>query len=160
VSDFSASWELSRSRFVDTISGLNQVQLNWRIHSDCLSIGQMALHVAGVEVSFSCQLTDSELDAAGMQLKAAATDGVVNDNPFPYSEDVITPELVKEKMEFAKQMLGPRITHPTPQLLSKEIVSALGPIITGHGALSRLAFHSAYHQGQAYLMITAPGFPQ
>jgi hypothetical protein len=120
----------------------------------------MALHVAGVEVSFSSQLTDSELDADASLLKSAATDGVVNSNPFPYSPEQLTPEFVKERMEFSKQLVAPRITYPTQQLLSKEITSALGPIITGHGALSRLSFHSAYHQGQAYLICSTPGFPE
>jgi hypothetical protein len=48
---------------------------------------------------------------------------------------------------------------PSPEFLQREIKSALGPMITGHGALARLAFHPGYHHGQAYLMLTSPDFP-
>jgi hypothetical protein len=33
-------------------------------------------------------------------------------------------------------------------------------MIDGTGALARLAFHPAYHQGQVYLMKQAPAFPK
>jgi len=119
----------------------------------------MALHVAGVEVSFASQLSGAALDTAGMRLKGAATDGVVNEKRFPFSDQEITPEVVKANLDFAKGMLEPLITPATADVREKTIVSALGPVITGEGAFARLAFHSAYHQGQAYLMREAPGFP-
>jgi len=159
VSDFSSAWTLSRSRLLETISDLNQTQLNWRIHPKCLSIGQMALHVAGVEVSFASQLSGAALDSTGARLKSAATDGVVNEKAFPFSDGEITPETVSANLNFAKRMLEPLITGAPPEIREKSIVSALGPVITGEGAFARLAFHSAYHQGQAYLIREAPGFP-
>jgi len=159
MSDFAASWELSRQRFVTEIAGLNQAQLNWKLHPGALSIGQMAIHTAGVEVSFSSQLISSGLTPLQARIKASATEGVVNDLPFPFSDEEITESSVAEILSLAKEMVEPIIKAPTEDALSREIKSALGPVITGYGALARLGFHAAYHQGQAYLLKTSPGFP-
>lgn len=144
---------------MDTISDLNDTQMNWRLHDKALSIGQMAVHVAGVEVSFASQLLGAELDEELAKLRRSATAGVVNDLPFPYANSELTTERVLELLEAGRSFLEPVITNPSADLLDKEIVSALGPIITGRGAFTRLAFHPAYHQGQAYLIRMAPGFP-
>lgn len=159
MSDFALAWSLSRSRFIDTIKDLNAAQLNYRLHPQALTIGEMALHVAGVEVSFASQLLGLELDEEGKRLKAAATDGSVNDKPFPFSMDEITPDNVMAKLDYARSLVEPMISNPSDGVLQKEIVSALGPVITGQGAMARFAFHAGYHQGQAYLIRTAPEFP-
>lgn len=159
MSQFAISWKLSRGRFVDAIKDLNQEQLNWRLHPGTLTLGEAALHVAGVEVSFVSQLNDSPVDGLAARLKTAATEGVVNDNPFPFTSDEITPELVARSLDLAEQMARPLLENPSQAVLEKEIVSALGPVITGEGALARFAFHPGYHQGQAHLIRTAPGFP-
>jgi uncharacterized damage-inducible protein DinB len=159
MSQFSAAWELSRSRLFDTIKDLSSEQLRWRLHDQSLSIGEMVIHVAGVETSFCSQLAGSDLSPEQLRLKAAATDGVVNDLPFPYSESEITAETVAEAFAEGAKMVKPLIDQPTDEILSKEIVSALGPVITGAGAFTRLSFHAAYHQGQAYLIRTHPDFP-
>jgi hypothetical protein len=159
MSDFASSWSLSRKRFLDEISGMSQAQLNWRLHADSLSIGEMAIHVAGVEVSFGSQLMRIDLDEIGQKLKLAATEGVVNDSPFPYSEGEITPDSVARSLEYSRLIWEPIITAADPEVRQREIKSALGPIITGDGAFARLGFHSAYHQGQAYLIKTSPDFP-
>jgi hypothetical protein len=119
----------------------------------------MAVHVAGVELSFASQLLGVDLSENERRIKASATDGVVNDKPFPYSDQELTSTKVLEILGISKKMVEPLITSPSKEVLSKELVSALGPIITGEGAFARLAFHAAYHQGQAYLIRTAPGFP-
>lgn len=119
----------------------------------------MTIHVAGVEVLFASQLLGLELDEFGRKLKSSATDGVVNDKPFPYADAEITPTLLLTVLSFAKIMLEPVITNPSHEILAKELVSALGPVITGEGACARLAFHPAYHQGQAYLIRKSPDFP-
>jgi hypothetical protein len=159
MSEFAASWALSRSRFLDEIAGLSKEQLNWRIHDRSLSIGEMAIHLAGVEILFASQLGDYDLDQDADRLKRAATEGVVNDLPFPFAEEEITPELVASALEVGRSHCEPTIMAATPESRQKEIKSALGPIITGEGAFTRLGFHSAYHQGQAYLVKTTPGFP-
>jgi len=159
MSDFAKSWALSRKRFIDELSGLDSRQLNWRIHPQSLSIGQMAMHVAGVEVSFGSQLTCQELDAQGQKIKLAATQGVVNDEPFPFGDSEINPESVAEALEYSRKVWEPLISDADPAVRVKQIKSALGPMIDGDGAFTRLGFHAAYHQGQAYLVKTAPGFP-
>lgn len=159
MSDYAAPWELSRKRFLDEIANLDREQLNWRLHPGVLSIGEMALHVAGVEVSFGTQLSGQALDERTLKLKRAATEGVVDDLPFPFSPDEITPESVADALREARAIWEPLISAATPEVRGSEIKSALGPMITGDGAFARLGFHSAYHQGQAYLVKTAPGFP-
>jgi len=159
MSDFAASWALSRGRFVAELEGLSADQLNWRLHPDALTIGEMALHVAGVEVSFVSQLLDSPLDDGQRRLKAAATEGVVNGHPFPFDAEAITPTRVAGALAEARTMVEAIIERPSEALRAKQIVSALGPVIDGTGALARLAFHAGYHQGQVHLIRTAPGFP-
>lgn len=159
MSDFATSWVLSRGRFVDALDGLNQEQLNWRMHADSLTIGEMALHVAGVEVSFISQLLGLELDSFQRQVKSAATDGVVNDRAFPFASVDITHQTVRDALAMSRELVEPVITSPSDAVRSKQIVSALGPVIDGNGALARLAFHSGYHQGQVHLVRTSPRFP-
>lgn len=159
MTDFAVAWELSRGRFLEAVSGLNHSQLVWKMQPDCLSLGQMAVHVAGVEVSFASQLLDLQLDDFAVKVKAAATDGVVNDLPFPFADEELTPELVSRVLVDSRKMLEPLMVSLAPDLRSKIIKSALGPMISGEGALARLAFHPAYHQGQAHLIVNAPGFP-
>ncbi|MBV6457983.1 MAG: hypothetical protein HONBIEJF_01104 [Fimbriimonadaceae bacterium] len=159
MSDFASAWALCRSRFVDAVDGLSQAQLNWRMHPGTLTIGEMAFHVAGAEVNFAAQLTESALDPYLERLSHAATDRIVNEKPFPFSEAETTPEAIREALERSKGVMGPLIERPTGEILRKEIVSVLGPVITGEGAFARMAFHAAYHQGQVHFMRTAPGFP-
>lgn len=159
MSDFAETWTLIRGRFDNEFVGLNHAQLNWRMHPGALTLGEMALHVAGVEVSFGHQLTGMPLNDFTARLKAAATDGSVNDKPFPFAVTEITPELVSESLRMGREITTPLITNLTEDLRAKRLISALGPEIDGTGAMARLAYHPGYHQGQAYLIKTAPGFP-
>lgn len=159
MSDFDASYQISRKRFEDAVAGLSQAQLNWRMHPGVLTIGEMALHVAGVEVWFLSQLQGRSLDDFEARLKEAATEGVVNDRPFPFAESEITPETVALALRIGRASAELGIQNPTDDLRGRTIQSALGPIIDGTGALARLAFHPGYHQGQVHLIVTAPGFP-
>jgi hypothetical protein len=159
MGDFEATWRLVRGRFEGEVTGLTQEQLNWRLHPDSLTLGEMAVHVAGVEVSFISQLTGDSLRDEKQRVKAAATDGCVNDKPFPFSAEELTPEFVERTLAEARSYAEPVIANPD-QIRAKEIVSALGPVIDGTGAMARLAYHPGYHQGQAHLIKTAPGFPR
>jgi hypothetical protein len=159
MSDFALSWSLSRKRFLDEVAGLSSTQLNYKIHENCLSIGEMALHVAGVEIMFGSQIAGLQLTDFEQRVRRAATEGVVDDLPFPFSREEITPELVDTSLEASRTIWEPLITNPTIELRAVELKSALGPMISGEGAFTRLGFHSAYHQGQAHLIKTSPGFP-
>jgi hypothetical protein len=112
-----------------------------------------------VEVLFGSQRSGRALDERGIRLKRAATEGVVDDVPFPFAAAEVTPALLAESFEYSRTIWEPLIGAAEPGVREKEIKSALGPMISGDGAFARLSFHSAYHQGQAYLIKTAPGFP-
>lgn len=159
MTEFEQTWRLTRGRFEDAVSGLSHSQLNFRMQPDALTIGEMALHVAGTEVSFITQLLQEEPVGLTARLKSAATDGVINDKPFPFDPSEITPELVAEGLSLAKAIVEPVISAPTDEVRKREIVSVLGPVITGDGAFARLSYHPGYHQGQTHLVKTAPGFP-
>jgi hypothetical protein len=160
MTDFNASYVLSRGRFLECIAPFSSKQLNFRLHPGSLTIGEMALHLAGAELWFISQITGRELSAEETKLTKCATEGVVNDNPFPYIASEITPEKLNWALTLSGSAVQPHIENPSQEFLDSELVSALGPVIKGHGALARMAFHAAYHHGQAYLMQTAPGFPQ
>ena len=59
----------------------------------------------------------------------------------------------------AFELVNPAMTNLTDDLRARTLKSALGPIIDGTGAMARLAYHPGYHQGQVYMIKTAPGFP-
>lgn len=159
MTDFAKSWNLSRQRFAESVTDLNHDQLNYRIHDDVLTAGEMLLHVIGVEIWFIAQLTGKELNQAEVKLTKAAVDGVVNNNPFPYEPAEISPSMIAWALTRGEHHVREHIENPSPEFLAKEIKSALGPIITGEGALARFSFHPAYHQGQVHLIRTSPGFP-
>jgi hypothetical protein len=149
MQDFLEAYKLSRGRFEDAVGGLSQTQLNWRIQPGTLTIGESAMHVAGAEVNFISQLLGTELDEYGARLKRAATEGIVEDVPFPYSPEEMTPDAVVKALAFGRGMAEPIIASPSEAVRAKIIKSVLGPMIDGTGALARLAFHAGYHQGQA-----------
>jgi hypothetical protein len=159
VSDFFDTWDLTRKRFVKEIDGLTAEQLNWRIHPKALTIGESALHTFGVEVSFISQLTGASLDEFGAKIKSCSVDGVINDNPFPFTSSDIDPEVVAKAERFAFSLVEPVITDLTDEIRATSLKSALGPMIDGTGAMARLAYHPGYHQGQVHMIKTAPGFP-
>ncbi|MBS1706843.1 MAG: DinB family protein [Armatimonadetes bacterium] len=160
MSDFSQTYELARKRFDDCVAEFSTPQLNYRLGPDTLTVGEMALHLSGVEIWFVSQLLGRELGAEEQQLASAATEGVVNDHPFPFSEAEITVDLVRTALAKGREMVMSIILSPTEEVLNREIKSALGPVITGAGALARFAFHPAYHHGQAYLIQHSTGFPK
>lgn len=159
VSDFAVAWRISRGRFDESVLDLTDEQLNWRLQPGCLTLGEAALHVAGVETWFISQLLGRKTSADEERLMKCATEGVVNDNAFPFSAVEITAARVKDALVGSRELVASAIESPSEELLEKQIRSALGPIIDGRGALARLAFHPGYHQGQAHLIRSAPGFP-
>jgi len=158
MSDFFETWSLTRKRFNDAVAGLTYEQLNWRLHPGTLTIGEMILHVAGVEISFISQLEGKTLDGLEARLKQAATEGVVNDGAFPFAVEEIDSQLASEALDKAWAMVEPVIENPDPYR-ERTIKSALGPVIDGTGAFARLGYHAGYHQAQVHMIRTAPGFP-
>lgn len=159
MSDFHSAWALSRGRYLDEIDGLNAAQFNFRLYPGALTIGEAAIHVAGIEARFAAAVDGLTLDPFLDRVRAAGTEGVVNDHPFPFSVEEITPELVRRALEASKTIWEPIVLEPSPARRAASCVSVLGPSISGEGAMARLTFHAGYHQGQAYQIKNAPGFP-
>lgn len=159
MTDFSKSWQLSRGRLRAEVEGMSQAQLDYKIHPNSLSAAQAVVHVVGVEIWFIAQLTGTVLEGDHARIAKCATEGVVNDNPFPFTTEELSLEFVMWALAEGEKFAAPHIENPSDEFLKGELKSALGPIITGEGALTRIAFHSAYHQGQIYLCKTAPDFP-
>lgn len=159
MSDFHTAWTISRGRFAAELQGLNHEQLSWRLHPGALTLAEAALHVAGVEVKFGSSLLGTAPEGEMARIASAATEGVVNDHPFPFTAEEMTPEFVARSLEQAKALVEPTLLDASPERRAVSMVSALGPVITGEGALARLTFHAAYHQGQVYLIRQAPSFP-
>lgn len=157
MSDFLTTYRLTRGRFDEIVLGLNAEQLNFRANSDILTPGQMALHVAGVEIWFATQLLGGTLEEDLSKLARCATDGSINDNPFPFEDQQITPDFVAESLKLGRA--AAESVFLASDILHKELVSALGPVITGEGAMVRLCAHPFYHQGQVYMTTTLAGFP-
>ncbi len=125
-----------------------------------MTLAQMAVHVAGVEVWFASQMLGESLGPEDSRLTLAATDGVVNEKPFPYSDTELTSEFVSQTLQKGRDWVERVIWNPAEEVRRRTVQSALGPVIDGEGALARLGFHAGYHQGQAHILITAPGFPR
>jgi hypothetical protein len=160
VNDFHTTYTLTRQRLDDLIAPLNAAQLNFRLHDNALTIAEMAVHVAGVELWFTAQLLDQTLtDDTDLRIARAATDGSVNDNPFPFTPEELTPELVRHALARGRAAAQHLFETPEETLRARQIQSALGPVIDGAGALARIASHPFYHQGQAYLIASSPAFP-
>lgn len=159
MSDFLSTYQLTRGRFDDAVKTLSQAQLNFRLHPDTLTIGEMALHVAGVEFFVLSQLLDKELDEQHDRVRKCARDGALNDAAFPFTSVEITPELIQWALSEGRALTEPALNNITPELRAKENESALGPIIDGTGAFARLSYHPGYHQGQIWMIKSAPDFP-
>lgn len=159
MTDLLAAYQLSRGRYSAEVQGLSQEQLTWRPYQGALSIGEMSLHLAGVELWFASQLTGAALTEEDQRLAKTATEGVVNENPFPYSPEEITPELVYAALDKGRAAMEPLMADPDP-VRSGTVQSALGPVIDGTGTLARMTFHPGYHHGQAYQIKMDPRFPK
>ena len=159
MSDFLATYQLTRGRFDDAVKGLSQEQLNFRLHDETLTIGEMALHVAGVEYFVLSQLLDLELTPEQKRLKRCARDGALNEKPFPFSAYEITPDLVSSALTEVRKLTEQTLLSPTDELRAKPNESALGPMIDGTGAMVRLSYHPGYHHGQIWMIKSAPSYP-
>jgi hypothetical protein len=158
MGDLATTYQLTRGRFEDALSGLSADQLNWRLHPGALTLGEMAIHVAGVEIWFAAQLTGESLSGEAESISRAATEGVIAGD-FPFESSEITPDFVIRALALGRDAAERLAAQDGPELRAKEIKSAPGPMISGQGALARIAFHPGYHQGQAHLIRSAPGFP-
>ncbi|MBL8060039.1 MAG: DinB family protein [Chthonomonas sp.] len=159
MSDFLSTYQLTRGRFDDAVKGLSQEQLNYRLHPETLTIGEMALHVAGVEFFVLSQLLDLNLTESQDRIRRCARDGALNENPFPFATHEISTDLLEGALQEARSLTEKTLADPTEELRAKPNESALGPMIDGTGAMVRLAYHPGYHHGQIWMIKSSPGFP-
>ena len=159
MTSYYKTWELSRGRFDSAIEEFTDAGLNFRLQPGNLTAGEAAIHVAGVELWFASQLLGLEFPEYAAVMKSA-TEGVVNDGDFPIPSSQITKAFVKQTLDYARSVVSPVLMEPSLEVLHKEIKSALGPIITGEGALIRWGFHPAYHHGQVYMILQSSDCPK
>lgn len=158
--DFRAPYLLARGRFDEAVLALNAAQLNFRLVPNSLTIGESALHVVAAELGFLSGLLGQDLNEEESRIVRCLKDGVMNDAPFPFSADEITPELVRHVLGLTRDRVISTMAAPPDGFEERTVVSAFGPVINGEGAMARLAFHPAYHHGQAYLILSSPDFPK
>lgn len=159
MSDFGDTWRLTRGRFDDAVRGLSPEQLNWRIHPNSLTLGEMALHVAGVEINYVGQLLGTQWQGDDDRLRRASYEGVVDDAPFPYPASEINAELIESALSRARELVESLIDQIDDDVRARQVKTVLGPTVDGTGVFTRIAHHPGYHQGQAHLIKSAPGFP-
>lgn len=161
MNDFHTTYALVRGRMVDAVKDLNDEQLKWRLHTNSPSISEMVIHVCGVEMSFASQLLGvrpaSEFDK---RVTACTRDGIVNDSPFPFSEEEQGTELLNRVLDRGLEVAGPLVEEARDAARKKQIESALGPMIDGNGAFARIAYHPGYHTGQIWTYRYHPDFPK
>ncbi|MCH7905192.1 MAG: DinB family protein [Armatimonadetes bacterium] len=158
MSGFSATYELTRARMVQAIDGLSDEQLRWRPHKDALSVFEMLMHVAGGDTFFFLRLQEREGDDFEKRLERCARDKVINDEPFPFSDDEASMGLLVRALDHTYAILGPMLREPE-EWLDKEIETPLGPVDGASGIFARIAQHPAYHTGQVWLYRFDPRFP-
>jgi hypothetical protein len=158
MTDFAAIYKISHGRMLQVIEGLTVEQLRWRPHPNALSIFEMFMHVAGGEVFFAKRLQGLELDADLARVELCARDRVINENPFPFSDDEASPELLVATLEKSKALVQPMMDDPEPWR-EKQIETPLGPVDYAQGIFARIAQHPAYHTGQAWVYRFDPRFP-
>lgn len=159
MSDFIATYEITRGRFTDAITKLSHAQLNFRQNPNTLTAAEMALHVAGIEVSYASQLFESNLNAEDELLARCATEGSINDLPFPVPAEELTPDRVAKDLERGRAAAMSLFESADPNIRAKVVPSALGPLMNGQGAMARLCSHAFYHLGQVYMIAQSPDYP-
>ncbi|MBS1720023.1 MAG: DUF664 domain-containing protein [Armatimonadetes bacterium] len=166
MSDFLEVYRLTRGRFEASLEGLSQAQLNFRINEGSLTIAESALHVAGTETRFASFLLGKELNETDQRLADSALNGIMNEEPFPFTPDELTPEVVQANVargrEWAERLIASDSTETrekTTVIRNRELRSILGPMINGEGALVRMSAHPFYHLGQFEVIKRDPNFP-
>jgi uncharacterized damage-inducible protein DinB len=159
MTDFAAIYKISRGRMMQAIEGLSDEQLRWRPHSDANSIFQMLMHVAGGELFFASRLLDKQLTEEEKRIERCARDKVINDEPFPFSDEEASLALLTSALDRSNAMVQPMMDDPEPWR-EKQIETPLGPTDFAQGIFARIAQHPAYHTGQVWVYRFDPRFPK
>lgn len=161
MSDYLAPWRLGRDRFLASFEGLSESQLRFVADYYPNSIGQLAIHVAGSEVFMALHILKIEpRNEFERKVFLSVTDGMLNENVFPFEPHEITRETIDEALRLGESLIEPLLQNASPEHRKVRFASPLGPEIDGDGAFARMAFHASYHQGQVYIIRNAPNFPK
>lgn len=152
MTDFLTTYRLTRQRFDDAIRAFPEEHLHRRIAPDTLTTAEMAMHVAGAEVYVLHGLLQKEPTEHERRLIGCAFNGVVNSDPFPFTEQEMTTDFLLATLESSRAYTESVLAAIDDDLRKRQIKSVLGPMIDGDGAFARLCSHPFYHQGQVYLI--------
>ncbi len=154
-------WHFTRKRLAQAIEGLTDAQLNWRMFEGAHSIAEYLYHVAGVELYWAHHLGGYQPQSEFEQcLLRGATDSFLKEAPFPLPATACSAGQIHQTLTHTFALIRPIIEHPTPEQLTKPVVSPIGDPIDGREGLIRLAQHASYHTGQIWLMRMHPQFPK
>lgn len=161
MNDTAVVWQFTRIRLAQSIDGLIDAQLNWRMYEGAHSIAEYLYHVAGAELYWAHHLGGWQpADAFEAGVLACCTNSFLNEKPFPLSPSLCNPRDVARALSLSYEQLAPIIESPTPEQLAKPLRSPIGDAITGREGLIRVAQHAAYHTRQIWLIRMHPGFPK
>ncbi|MBN8689608.1 MAG: hypothetical protein J0L72_02320 [Armatimonadetes bacterium] len=153
MTDFLTTYRLTRQRFDDLVRSFPEQHFHHRIVAETLTMAEMAMHVAGVEIYVITSLLVRETNEWEKRMIGCAFNGVVNNNPFPFSESEMTRESMLNALDEARKLTESVMSSGDDSIRRREIKSVLGPMIDGDGAMARLCAHPFYHQGQGYLIL-------
>lgn len=152
----------TRERLAGAWEDLEEEQLHWVPWSGAHSIAKILAHVAGAEHYLGSRILgiepasneeDARLD------RAVVASFIEEDEPFPYTEDELTPDFLKSLLERSGAVARRAVSNPTEEQLLRQFRAPLGNLITGRQALWRMAQHAGYHTGQVWTYRQHPDFP-
>ena len=155
-------WLFTRARLAAAHKDLSDAQLAWRPHESAHSIFEYLYHLAGAEHYWATRLQGLDPRATEYEglLDAAVKDDFLQEASFPFDSSWFTRDKVEQALAHAYAEFHPVMTEPTPEMLSRQVVSPIGDSIDGAEGLTRIAQHAAYHTGQIWFIRMMPGFPQ
>jgi hypothetical protein len=159
MSQYGEVWTFTRGRLEQAYQDLSDAQLRWRPHPESHCIGEMVYHVAGVEIWFGLQMSDTKRTAELAKLSEAARASYITGDPFPFDDSDMTKQALDAALETAYEVVGPVIENPSSEQLTMQVETVIGPVVNGVACLWRIAQHAAYHTGQIWTYRMDPGFP-
>lgn len=161
VLDAGDVWKFTRFRLAQSLEGLNDSQLRFRMHESAHSIYEIGFHIAGAEHYWAVRFDQRDSDASELdrKLSLAIFDGFLADGSAPFAGDDLSLENLNFVLDYTFGEIAPIFEQDRPEHLAMNLVSPIGDTITGEEGLVRLAQHAAYHTGQIWMIRMHPDFP-
>lgn len=158
MNGFISTYEISRARMMQSFDGLSSAQLSWRPHKDALSIFEMFMHVAGGDTFMLLRLQGKEPSEYEKKIELCARSKVVNDDPFPFSDEEACQETLVRALDHT-YAIAYAMMKDCDAWEGKSAETVLGPVAEAAGVFARISQHPAYHTGQAWIYRNHPDFP-